>query len=158
MTKQRAITPYLSSAKAGGLYSIGQAASLTGITAKMIRHYESLGLVPKPARSSGDYRLYTDNDLHSLKFVRRARSLGFSMREISNLLGLWRNQRRTSAEVKRLALSHIEELDRKIEEMTGMRATLVDLAAHCHGDSRPNCPILDGLAHSLSSSTHRTRP
>jgi Cu(I)-responsive transcriptional regulator len=126
-----------------GYYRIGEAAEATGITAKMIRHYESLGLIPRAARTSGDYRVYSDADLHSLRFVKRARGLGFSIKEIEGLLGLWHNQRRASAEVKRLALKHVTDLDRKIEELAAMRATLADLAAHCHGDQRPECPILD---------------
>lgn len=132
-------------AKEQGYYSIGRAAEITGVTAKMIRHYESLGLIPKANRTLGDYRVYSTNDLHALRFIRRARSLGFSMKEIEGLLGLWRNQRRASAEVKRLASKHIAELDRKIEELQAIRATLASLAQHCHGDSRPDCPILEDL-------------
>jgi len=135
----------LADAKEQGYYSIGRAAELSGVTAKMIRHYESLELIPKAARTMGDYRVYTAKDMHTLRFVRRARDLGFSMDEISNLLGLWRNQRRASKEVKRLALRHIAELDSKIEELKSMRTALADLAAHCHGDARPECPILDDL-------------
>lgn len=132
-------------AKEQGLYSIGRAAELSGVTPKMIRHYESLGLIPKAARTLGDYRVYTAQEVHTLRFVRRARSLGFSMEEIRGLISLWRNQRRASAEVKRLALRHVAELDSKIEELQSMRAALADLAAHCHGDQRPECPILDDL-------------
>ena len=128
-----------------GYYNIGSAARISGLTPKMIRHYESLGLVPKAARTSGDYRIYSANDLHALRFIRRARSFGFSMREIEDLLGLWRNQRRASEQVKRLALKHIADLDRKIVELQAMRATLTSLAKHCHGDGRPECPILDDL-------------
>lgn len=135
----------LASAKERGYYSIGRAAEITGVTAKMIRHYESLGLIPKANRTIGDYRVYSATDLHALRFIRRARSLGFSMTEIAGLLGLWRNRRRTSAEVKRLALKHVAELDRKIQELQSMRTSLADLAAHCHGDERPECPILDDL-------------
>jgi Cu(I)-responsive transcriptional regulator len=102
-------------------------------------------LLPKVARTLGDYRVYTENDIHTLRFIRRARRLGFSMSEIGDLLGLWRNQRRASKEVKRLALKHVAELDAKIEELQSMRTALADLAAHCHGDSRPDCPILDDL-------------
>lgn len=129
-----------------GYYTIGQAADATGVTPKMIRHYESLRLIPRAARTTGDYRVYSENDLHTLRFIKRARGLGFSMKEIEGLLGLWRNQRRASAEVKRLALEHIAELDKKIAELKTMRETLADLAAHCHGDSRPECPILQDLA------------
>ena len=137
--------PELAVAKEQGFLSIGRAAELSGVTPKMIRHYESLGLIPKAARTLGDYRVYTQADVHTLRFVRRARGLGFSMDEIAGLLNLWRNQRRASAEVKRLALKHIAELDSKIEELRSMRGALADLAAHCHGDQRPDCPILDDL-------------
>src|SRR5687768_11407616 len=115
-------------------YRIGQAAHVSGVTAKMIRHYESLGLVPKPARTVGDYRVYDDKDLHTLRFIRRARDLGFSIAEIKTLLGLWRNQRRASAEVKRLALKQVQALDAKIAALQSMRAALAELAEHCHGD------------------------
>ena len=135
----------LAEAKEHGYYSIGRAAELSGVTAKMIRHYESLELIPKAARTLGDYRVYTASDIHTLRFIRRARGLGFSIDEIGTLLGLWRNQRRASKEVKRLALKHIAELDHKIEELLSVRAALADLAAHCHGDARPECPILDDL-------------
>jgi Cu(I)-responsive transcriptional regulator len=135
----------LAAAKQQGYYSIGQAAAATGVSAKMIRHYESLGLMRRPERTAGDYRLYSSSDLHALRFIRRARDLGFAIKEINGLLSLWRNQHRASAAVKRLALQHVAELDRKIAELQGMRATLASLAAHCHGDARPNCPILDDL-------------
>lgn len=135
----------LASAKEHGYYSIGRAAEITGVTAKMIRHYESLGLLPRVERTLGDYRVYTATDLHALRFIRRARGLGFSMKEIGGLLGLWRNQRRASAAVKRLALKHVEELDHKIAELQSMRNELARLADHCRGDSRPECPILDDL-------------
>src|SRR5262245_44517500 len=118
----------LAAAKEHGYYSIGRAAELSGVTPKMIRHYESLELIPKAARTSGDYRVYSQSDVHTLRFIRRARSLGFSMDEIAGLLNLWRNQRRASAEVKRLALKHVAELDSKIEELQSMRTALSDLA------------------------------
>jgi Cu(I)-responsive transcriptional regulator len=135
----------LADAKERGYYSIGRAAELSGITAKMIRHYESLDLIPKAARTLGDYRVYTTSDVHKLRFIRRARGLGFSIEEIGSLLSLWQNERRASKEVKRMALKHVAELDSKIEELQSMRAALADLAAHCHGDARPECPILDDL-------------
>lgn len=137
--------PEFAAAKEQGLYSIGRAAEISGVTPKMIRHYESLGLIPKAARTLGDYRVYTAAEVHTLRFIRRGRGLGFSMDEITGLLSLWRNQRRASAEVKRLAMKHIAELDTKIEELRSMRAALADLAQHCHGDDRPECPILDDL-------------
>lgn len=136
----------LSEAKGHGYYGIGKAAELSGITPKMIRHYESLELIPKAARTVGDYRVYSAADIHTLRFIRRARSLGFSMEEIGTLLGLWRNQRRASEQVKRLAIKHIEDLDEKIAELQSMRAALAELAEHCHGDARPECPILTDLA------------
>lgn len=136
----------LSQAKEHGYYSIGKAAELSGITPKMIRHYESLELIPRAARTAGDYRVYSAADIHTLRFIRRSRSLGFSMDEIGTLLGLWRNQRRASEQVKRLALKHIAELDSKIAELQSMRAALAELADHCHGDARPDCPILADLA------------
>lgn len=136
----------LSSVRQRGYYTIGDAAEFTGITPKMIRHYESLGLTPRATRTAGDYRVYSEADLHTLKFIKRARGLGFSMNEIQTLVGLWRNQRRRSAEVKRLALEHVGELDRKIGELRAMRDTLADLARHCHGDERPECPILQDFA------------
>jgi MerR family copper efflux transcriptional regulator len=135
----------LAAAKEQGYYSIGRAAELSGVTPKMIRHYESLELIPKAARTMGDYRVYAAADVHTLRFVRRARTLGFSMDEIGELLNLWRNKRRASAEVKRLALKHVAELDSKIEELQSMRSALANLADHCHGDGRPDCPILDDL-------------
>ena len=137
--------PEYSDAKEQGLYSIGRAAEISGVTPKMIRHYESLGLIPKAARTLGDYRVYTGAEVHTLRFIRRARRLGFSMDEIAALLSLWRNQRRASAEVKRLATKHIAELDAKIAELRSMRAALAEVAEHCHGDQRPDCPILDDL-------------
>lgn len=135
----------LASAKEYGYHSIGRAAEISGVTPKMIRHYEKLGLLPRITRTLGDYRVYTAGELHTLRFIRRARGLGFSMKEISGLLGLWRNQRRASAEVKRLALRHVDELERKIAELQSMRSELARLAAHCRGDNRPDCPILDDL-------------
>lgn len=141
-----AIHRELASAKQQGYYSIGQAAQITGVTAKMIRHYESIGLMTNVARTEGDYRVYSATDLHALRFIGRARKLGFTTIKIQGLLGLWRNQRRASAQVKSLALKHVEELDRKIGELRAMRATLASLAEHCHGDARPQCPILDDLA------------
>lgn len=138
-------TAELAAARELGYFSIGRASEISGVTAKMIRHYESLGLIPKAARTQGDYRVYSLNDVHILRFVSRARGLGFSLDEIAGLLSLWRDQRRTSAAVKRLALKHVAELDAKIEELQAMRATLANLATHCHGDERPECPILDDL-------------
>jgi Cu(I)-responsive transcriptional regulator len=112
----------------------------------MIRHYEENGFIPKASRTASGYRVYGEGEVHVLRFVRRARDLGFSMAEIKTLLGLWGNRRRASADVKRLAMKHVEDLDAKITEMQAMRRALVRLAHHCHGDDRPDCPILDDLA------------
>jgi len=133
-------------ARAEGFFNISQAAKASGVSAKMIRHYEASGLLPEVGRTVAGYRLYRETNVHVLRFVRRARDLGFSLKEIETLLGLWSNRRRASADVKRLAQRHIADLDAKIAEMQAMRASLVMLATHCHGDGRPECPILDDLA------------
>ena len=129
-----------------GPFNIGEAAARSGVSAKMVRHYESLGLVPGVARTDAGYRQYTESNVHTLRFIRRARDLGFSMAEIAELLKLWQNKQRASADVKRIALSHAQDLHRRIEEMEAMKRTLERLADCCHGDHRPDCPILDGLA------------
>ncbi len=126
--------------------NIGQAAKSSGVNAKLIRHYESIGIIPKASRSDSGYRIYTENDVHILSFVRRARSLGFSMKEIKKLVSLWRNRSRASSEVKTLTQSHIKALDEKIRELVAIRNTLQHLARNCHGDARPGCPILKTLA------------
>jgi Cu(I)-responsive transcriptional regulator len=127
-------------------FNIGEAAARSGVSAKMVRHYESLGLLPEVGRTEAGYRQYTENNVHTLRFIRRARDLGFSMAEIAELLKLWQNKERASADVKRIALDHAADLHRRIEEMTAMKRTLERLADCCHGDHRPDCPILDGLA------------
>lgn len=127
-------------------FNIGQAAARSGVSAKMVRHYESLGLLPKVGRTRSGYRLYGEQEVHVLRFVRRARDLGFSMAEISELLKLWHNRRRASADVKRIALAHVADLDRRMKEMAAMKRTLKELARACQGDHRPTCPILDELA------------
>ncbi len=126
--------------------NIGEAAARSGVSAKMVRHYESLGLVPNVGRSESGYRQYTEKNVHTLRFIRRARDLGFSMTEIAELLKLWQNKRRASADVKRVALTHAADLRRRIEEMEGMKRTLERLAECCQGNHRPDCPILDELA------------
>ncbi len=126
--------------------NIGRASEASGVSAKMIRHYEEIGLIPKAGRTRSGYRLYADADVHVLRFIRRARDLGSSMKEIGKLLGLWRNRRRASADVKKLALQHAAELEHKIAELQKMRATVVALVHHCHGDHRTECPIIDDLA------------
>jgi Cu(I)-responsive transcriptional regulator len=131
--------------------NIGEAAAASAVSAKMIRHYESLGLLPKVARSAAGYRQYDEATLHTLRFIRRARDLGFGMHEIEQLLGLWRNRRRASSDVKRIASAHAADLERRIAEMQAMKRTLEHLAHCCHGDKRPDCPILDDLAGGRSS-------
>jgi MerR family copper efflux transcriptional regulator len=126
--------------------NIGEAAAASGVNAKLIRHYESIGTIPKASRSESGYRVYSDSDVHILTFVKRGRTLGFSMAEIKKLVGLWRNKSRSSSDVKSLALAHIKELERKISELEAMTKTLRQLAKCCHGDNRPECPILDALA------------
>jgi MerR family transcriptional regulator, copper efflux regulator len=125
---------------------IGEAARHTGVSAKMIRHYEAIGLIPAADRRDSNYRDYGHHDLHRLGFIRRARDLGFSIEEIRNLLRLWGDTGRASADVKALTLSHIAELDRKIALMGEMRQTLASLAEACDGDHRPDCPIISTLA------------
>jgi MerR family transcriptional regulator, copper efflux regulator len=133
-------------ARSAGYYNIGQAAEASGVSAKMIRHYESIGLMPAADRTFSNYRIYSGNDVHTLRFIKRARGLGFSMKQIEALLGLWQQTRRSSAQVKKLALTHVEDLDRRIVEMQAMRDTLRALATRCHGDDRPECPILEDLS------------
>lgn len=130
---------------AGGIMNIGDAASASGVSAKLIRYYESIGLVPRAARTETGYRVYTDTEVHLLRFIKRARSLGFSIKRIQTLVGLWRNKRRASAEVKQVALAHVAELNAKIAELKAMSDALQELADSCHGDHRPDCPILHDL-------------
>ena len=125
--------------------NIGEAAARSGISAKMLRHYESLGLLGRVARSEAGYRQYGDKDVHTLRFIRRARDLGFSIAEITELLHLWQDRGRASSEVKRIALAHVADLERRLAEMQAMQRTLKELARCCHGDARPDCPILDKL-------------
>lgn len=129
-----------------GPFNVGQAAKMSNISPKMVRHYESLGLLPAVARTDSGYRQYTQTEIHTLRFIRRARDLGFSMAEIAELLALWQNRRRASASVKRIAAAHVAALDAKMAEMGAMRKTLQHLVHCCSGDQRPDCPILDELA------------
>lgn len=126
--------------------SIGDAAQRAGVSARMVRHYESLGLLPAVARTDSGYRQYGPADVHTLRFIRRSRDLGFSMEEIATLLGLWQDQGRASSQVKRIAQRHITELGERIAAMQAMQRTLQTLVHCCHGDDRPDCPILDDLA------------
>lgn len=126
--------------------NIGELARQSGVNAKLIRHYESIGLVPKASRTEAGYRVYSETDVQFLRFIRRARSLGFSTTEIKRLLGLWRDKRRASKDVKAMALDHAQTLEKKIKEMQDMAQTLRQLARNCHGDGRPDCPILKNLA------------
>ncbi len=128
------------------MMNIGEAAGASGVSAKMIRHYEGIGLLPVASRTESGYRQYDDNEVHTLRFIRHSRDLGFSLAEIAELVGLWQNRRRPSRQVKALAQHHIEELDRKAQELLAMKSTLEHLVHCCHGDERPECPILDGLA------------
>jgi MerR family copper efflux transcriptional regulator len=133
-----------------GLMDIGRASKASGVSVKMIRHYEAIGLLPKVARTYANYRVYSANDVHLLRFIRRSRDLGFSMEEIRELLGLWQNKSRSSAAVKKIAGQHIADLKAKIAELESMVHTLEHLTHHCHGDHRPDCPILDDLANPAS--------
>jgi Cu(I)-responsive transcriptional regulator len=126
--------------------NIGQAAKASGISAKMIRYYEAIGLIGSAERTAAGYRTYGASDVHTLRFIRRARDLGFSVEQMGDLLALWRDRSRASADVKAIALTHIEELDRKAQALKEMSQTLKHLADHCHGDTRPDCPILEEFA------------
>lgn len=126
--------------------NIGDAAKATGVSAKMIRHYESVGLFPEAQRTEAGYRQYGDKDIGRLRFIRHARDLGFSLDQIRELLGLWQDRRRPSRQVKALAQAHLQELEQKLQELNEMKATLEHLVHCCHGDDRPDCPILETLA------------
>lgn len=144
--KSRADTMAARAPDTGLPVHIGEASRQTGVSAKMIRHYEGLGLLPHPPRTDAGYRRYDAAAIHTLHFIRRARDLGFGMTDIGQLLDLWRNRRRASGTVKKLALAHMDALQQRIEAMEAMKRTLAALAAQCHGDARAHCPILDDLA------------
>jgi Cu(I)-responsive transcriptional regulator len=129
-----------------GLLDIGRAAKASGVSVKMVRHYEAIGLLRNVARTYANYRVYTMNDVHTLRFIKRARTLGFAIEDIRELLALWQNKSRSSAAVKKVAGAHLTSLRQKIAEMKAMVATLEHLTHHCHGDHWPDCPILDDLA------------
>jgi MerR family copper efflux transcriptional regulator len=126
--------------------NIGQAAAASGVSAKMIRHYEQIGLLPPARRTDAGYRQYSERDVHTLTFIRHSRDLGFSLPQITELVGLWHNRQRPSRQVKALAMVHLRELEQKTQELLAMKATLEHLVQACHGDERPDCPILSGLA------------
>lgn len=137
--------------------NIGEAAKRSGVSAKMIRHYEAVGLIPPAARTASGYRDYGGREVHMLRFIGRARDLGFSMPEIAGLLDLWRDQDRRSADVKRIAEARLQDIQRRIAELQGMAATLGELARCCAGDARPDCPILDDLASAEAVAPRRRR-
>lgn len=128
------------------MLNIGQAASASGVSAKMIRHYEEMGLLPEAQRTKSGYRQYEQPDVHTLQFIRRSRELGFALSEIGELVSLWQDRTRPSREVKALAEAHIKELEQKAEEILAMKSALQHLVRCCRGDERPDCPILDDLA------------
>jgi len=128
--------------------NIGAAAKASGVSVKMIRHYESVGLLPAAGRTDSGYRQFSPRDVHTLRFIRHARELGFSIAQIAELVALWQDQSRPSRQVKAVAEQHIAELDRKLAELRAMKATLTHLVHCCHGDERPDCPILTELASS----------
>ncbi len=125
--------------------NIGQASAASGVSAKMLRYYESIGLIPRAGRTEAGYRVYTDTDVQTLRFIRRARDLGLPIERVKLLVGLWHDRERSSADVKRVATEHVAELEAKILELMAVRDTLQDLADACHGDHRPECPILRDL-------------
>ena len=126
--------------------NIGAASAASGVSQRMIRHYEKIGLIAAPPRRDSGYRDYSTADVHRLRFIANARDLGFPIEEIRELLGLWADRDRASSEVKALALARAEEMGRKAEALQVMRRTLLDLAERCHGDERPDCPIIDQLS------------
>ena len=128
------------------MMNIGQAPGTSGVSAKMIRHYEALGLLPAAQRTQSDYRQYAQNDVHTLRFIRHSRDLGFSLAEIAELVSQWQNRRRPSRQVTALAAAHIKELEQKAAELWAMKSALEHILHCCHGDDWPECPILDGLA------------
>jgi Cu(I)-responsive transcriptional regulator len=125
--------------------NIGELSRLSGVSTKMIRHYENIGLTERAHRSQSSYRVYGESDIRTLRFIRSARDLGFAMHQIKALLELWKDGTRASADVKAIALEHISELEERVEAITKMTRTLRDLVDQCHGDARPGCPIIEGI-------------
>ena len=140
------------------IMNIGEAAKGSGVSAKMIRHYESVGLFAQTQRTESGYRQYTDKEVSTLRFIRQSRDLGFSIEQIRELLGLWQNRRRPSRQVKALAQAHIQELEEKLQELRAMKATLEHFVECCHGDERPDCPIIETLAQENTEPARRARP
>ena len=139
--------------------NIGEAAKASSVSTKMIRHYESVGLFPQAARTDSGYRQYTAKEVSTLRFVRQSRDLGFSIEQIRELLGLWQDRKRPSRQVRALAQAHIAELDAKLQELHAMKATLEHLVHCCHGDDRPDCPIIDSLSHETAApAAHQNQP
>ncbi len=134
--------------------NIGEAASASGVSTKMLRYYESIGLIPQACRTPAGYRTYGNRDVETLRFIRRARDFGLPMNRVKLLVGLWQDASRPSREVKKLALEQVTELEAKIGELTAMKDSLADLARRCRGDSRPDCPILHDLAGSAATVPH----
>lgn len=143
------------SLQSSGPFNIGEAARQSDVSAKMVRHYESLGLLPSVDRTDSGYRQYTDKEVHTLRFIKRSRDLGFSMAEIADLLKLWQNRRRSSADVRRIAAKHIADLEQRMAEMEAMKRTLEQLVHCCQGDHRPDCPILDELGKETDTTSIR---
>jgi len=138
--------------------NIGQAAKASGISAKMIRHYETIGLIEAADRTSSGYRVYTQNDVETLRFIRSSRDLGFQVEQIKELLALWRDRNRASSDVKKVALQHVEDLEAKMKQLQNMADTLRHLAHNCHGDNRPDCPIIHELASHSAPKSVRPAP
>ncbi len=136
----------MGAARQRGLHNIGETAKASGVSAKMIRHYESIGLIGEAQRTDAGYRVYNERDVQVLQFIHRSRELGFSLEQIRTLLALWQDKHRASKDVRAMAKLHIAELDQKIANMQAMKRTLEKLATKCHGDDRPDCPILDDLS------------
>ncbi len=146
MRKANISSPEMAEARQQGFFNISEASKLSGVSSKMIRHYEQIGLMPEANRTFANYRIFNESDINTLRFIKRSRSLGFSMKKIATLLDLYHDKKRPSAEVKRLANEHIKELEESIAEMQEMHAALSNLAKNCRGDERPECPILEGIS------------
>ncbi|QQR40086.1 Cu(I)-responsive transcriptional regulator [Devosia rhizoryzae] len=138
--------------------NIGEASKASGVSTKMIRYYESIGLISAPLRTGSGYRVYSDNEVHALRFISRARDLGFSAEQMGDLLALWRDRSRASADVKAIALEHIRVLDEKAQALQAMSETLRHLADNCHGDGRPDCPIIEGFAEAAPAPPTKRKP